>query len=154
MFFGAVRKELFYSAEGWRAVVVAYRQDATNSKLKQVHMEVECGVLGSGDYELEKGCSQELLGARTMCCLSDVIPVEEGTGMATVGMSLKMLQSVGCPTWPELATRLSEQKARVAEESAYNTLHGLGAAAGNAAEFEQNVAQQLLAAISFRITQY
>ena len=118
LFFSAIRKEMFYSEDAWRVVVVAYRQDATNSKLKQVHMELECGVLCSSDVQVQDPLSHELMGAQTFCCLSDCIPVEEGTGLATVGMSLKMLESVGCPTWRELAARQSDLRAKFLDTTA------------------------------------
>lgn len=115
LFFSALRHDLFYGSKdgSWSVAVVACRQDATNSKLKQMHMEVECGIwtLDSTDASLDSPAALEELGLGsldTIKCLSDVIPVEESTALATVGMSLKMLESLSCPTWRDLQKRKAE----------------------------------------------
>ena len=148
LFFSALRDELFYNTKDWKVVVVAYRQDATNSKLKQIHMEIECGLLSSSAFSLDcqssKSSMTDLLGAHTLCCLSDVLPVEEATGIATVGMSLKMMESVGCFTWQELSDRFIEQKAHVADEkSSFLLIDGLGDGESGAVAAEQQLRQDV-----------
>ena len=107
MWFSSVRREMFYgdgSDNVYCIVVVAFRQDATNSKLKQCHLELECGVTGVPD-SADSDCDLPLEQACFIKYISDVIPVQEATSLATVGMTLKMLESLGCPTWRELAER-------------------------------------------------
>ena len=112
MWFGALRNDLMFGGtagdQPYCIAVIAFRQDATSSKLKQCHMEVECGVMhlaktGAGDHDRDADLIQSSLsGLELTKYISDVIPVQEGTALATVGMSLKMLESLGCPTWREL----------------------------------------------------
>ena len=130
---------------------MAYRQDATNSKLKQTHMELECGLLASSNFKPH----EPLLGAETLCTVSDVIPVEGGSGVATVGMSLKMLDSVGCITWRELSKRFSDMKARVAQQRGLlvdetDGCAGEGQGGGSGAmahKFRQDVSKEPLVSI-------
>ena len=101
-FCGATR--LFYGVEdgSWRVAVMACRQDATNSKLKQCHLELECGALFGSTAELKpEEFSIELFDIRKL--ISDVIPVDGSTALETVGMTLKVLTSLGCLTWEDCA---------------------------------------------------
>ena len=110
MWFCALRNDLFYggasSNEGdltYYIAVVAFRQDAANSKLKQCHMELECGVLAVDPEASHDAFSLD--GIEFVKHISDVITVQEGHSLATVGMTLKMMDSLGCPTWRELNER-------------------------------------------------
>ena len=122
MWFAALRHDLFYGANGdsdYRIAVVAFRQDATNSKLKQCHMELECGIIVVGepsDAGVAHDIESNLQGLQTVKYLSDVIPVQEGSGLATVGMTLKMLESLGCPTWREFKTRQQSLAQKLLDE--------------------------------------
>ena len=108
IWFSALRNDLMYGNgshdQKYCIAVIAFRQDATNSKYKQCHMEVECGVMHvAGTSTRETGEHQcdvdrSLAGLDLVKYISDVITVQEGTALATVGMSLKMLESLGCPT--------------------------------------------------------
>ena len=108
LFHSAVRHDLFYGVDdSWNVSVMAFRQDATNSKLKQCHMELETGILSGNTSQLQANdiCWDAFDISRF---ISDVIPVAESDGLATVGMTLKMLQSLGCTTWQELKIRKEE----------------------------------------------
>jgi len=86
---------------------MAYRQDATNSKLKQCHLELECGTLFGSTAELKpEEFSIEWFDIRKL--ISDVIPVEGSTALETVGMTLKMLTSLGCLTWEDCKDRKTQ----------------------------------------------
>ena len=103
---------------GYTVAVIACRQDATNSKLKQCHLELECGVMSfskppSSDPSMESMSQNNALDSCDIVkYISDVIPVDQSTGAATVGMTLKMLESLGCITWRELMLR----KNKIAEQ--------------------------------------
>eukprot|EP00435_Cladocopium_sp_Y103_P013338 s4746_g3.t1 len=86
---------------------MAYRQDATNSKLKQCHMELECGTLCGSTANLKVNEISMDWFERTKQ-ISDVMPVEGSSGLETVGITLKMLSSLGCPTWEEMKERKLE----------------------------------------------
>ncbi len=119
LFHSAVRHDLFYGVDdSWNVSVMAFRQDATNSKLKQCHMELETGILSGNTSELQANdISWDSFEISRF--ISDVIPVAESDGLATVGMTLKMLQSLGCTTWQELKIRKEElAKREVASASA------------------------------------
>ena len=132
LWFGALRNDLMFGPNGggsagdqpYCIAVIAFRQDATSSKLKQCHMEVECGVMrlaktGAGDREQDADMIQSSLsGLEITKYISDVIPVQEGTALATVGMSLKMLESLGCPTWRELSQKREDVVQRLLEGQA------------------------------------
>ena len=86
---------------------MAYRQDATNSKLKQCHLELECGTLFGSTAELTPhDFSIEWFDIRKL--ISDVIPVDGSTALETVGMTLKMLNSLGCLTWEACKDRKTQ----------------------------------------------
>ena len=92
--------------------MLAMRQDATNSKLKQCHLELETGVLQGNTAALTSDdlCSMDSFSFSKS--ISDVIPVAESDAVATVGMTLKMLESLGCVTWRELKQRKDELASR------------------------------------------
>ena len=73
--------------------VHAFRQDATNSgvwkRSKLAAMELET-FYTDGQLEFH------------ICRLADVQRVVDGTAKGTVAMTLKQMESLGCPTWSEL----------------------------------------------------
>lgn len=97
--------------DSFSVTVVSYRQDATNSAVwqrsKLQALELEAGyiyisALKDEDLQLDgddDGPAMGLPEFTRIKRLADVIPVDNGTGKATVAMTEKMLQSLGCPTW-------------------------------------------------------
>ena len=116
-------------------------------------MEIEAGMLSASNFPEGSGSKSSvahLLGAQTLRCLSDVIPVEEATAIATVAMSLKMMESVGCFTWSELSRKFCEQKSKVAEEKSLDLLvDGLDDAAAAERQLHEDVCRELLGKVFY-----
>ena len=83
-------------------LVVQYRQDATNSskhRQKMSALEIDASfAICSSAAEMD---ALSPLTMNRIRRLADVQPVHSGyeTGAATMALSQKMLESIGCPTW-------------------------------------------------------
>ena len=84
-----------------KMAVISFREDCTNSgvwrKSKVGAMEVECfwtSTLGSLPQSLKQGHSIKRL--------ADVQRVSDGSGVGTVALALKQMQSLGCPCWYDM----------------------------------------------------
>eukprot|EP00435_Cladocopium_sp_Y103_P061305 s125_g23.t1 len=86
--------------EGFSICLHSYRQDASNSRRKVVALELDSAYLSKITPELE-----ELVdwGHFTRIRrLADLGLVGDETGQGCVGVTLRGLQSLGCPTWREI----------------------------------------------------
>ena len=103
------------SADAFSVTAISYRQDATNSAVwnrsKLCALELEASYIPPCSAEdLAKTTRHQLGkgdcigGLKRLYRLADVLPVQEGTGSATVAMTLKLLQSLGTPTMDKFAT--------------------------------------------------
>ena len=105
------------SADAFSVTAISYRQDATNSAVwnrsKLCALELEASYIPPCSAEdLAKTTRHQLgrekgdciVGLKRLYRLADVLPVQEGTGSATVAMTLKLLQSLGTPTIDKFAT--------------------------------------------------
>ena len=80
---------------------VQYRQDATNSskhRQKMSALEIDASFAVCTDEEMSDLTPSDMSRIRR---LADIQPVHKGyeTGVATMALTKKMLQSIGCPTW-------------------------------------------------------
>ncbi len=100
-FFDAWKSDKLLSrANNSEAVLIAsFRQDATNSGIfnrsKLIALELDasftCTLVPSGAYEAPKWHRLKRMG--------DVQVVKEGTGAASLSLTKKMLNGLGCPLW-------------------------------------------------------
>lgn len=88
-------------AGGYSTTVIGYRQDATNSAIwnrcKLMGLEMDASYIHGLDMEDYEDIDSEDFAYNKR--LADVLPVHDETGIGTVMMSQKMLDSLGCPTW-------------------------------------------------------
>ena len=93
------------SSEGFEVVVHSIRQDATITFFggkKLGSLQIESAFLDELPSDEAIASGQMFARMRVLRRLSDVLPIEDGTGYGTVSMTLKQLEALGCPTWIEL----------------------------------------------------
>lgn len=79
-----------------------YREDATNAskhKQKMTALELHASFVICSDASLSTVTAGDFQNIRR---LADVLPVDDSTGLGTMALTTKMLQSLGCPTWDTL----------------------------------------------------
>eukprot|EP00959_Pyramimonas_sp_CCMP1952_P290151 6068874-Pyramimonas_sp.AAC.2 len=59
-------------------------------------------------------------------CFADVQAVHDGSGRGTLAMLTKQLESVGCPTWLELAGSIEDSKKKPSSDELRHSDHILG----------------------------
>ena len=88
-------------AGGHSITVIGYRQDATNSAIwnrcKLMGLEMDASYIHGLEMEDFEDIDSEDFACNKR--LADILPVHDETGIGTVMMTQKMLDSLGCPTW-------------------------------------------------------
>ena len=86
--------------------ILAYRQDSTNrsvwNRQKLCALELEASYIVASD----PSCCDASWSR--MIRLADVLPVLDGTGRATVSLTVKLLNSLGAPTWESFASHTND----------------------------------------------
>ena len=102
IFFQVMKAELRTSSSSISLVILAFREDATNSgiwrKSKLAAMEVEC--FWTQDLTSMKKAESS---GHHLKRLADVQRVSDSTAVGSVAMTLKQMQSLGSPCWYDLA---------------------------------------------------
>jgi hypothetical protein len=117
LFFSHLRLDLFGKEDRlpFNLAVHSFRTDGTNSSIwqrrKLYALELESAFLVDAipDHVIDPHtgeANQFILKWPDMFerlkRVSDILPVEDGTGPGTVALIMKQLQALGCPTWSEI----------------------------------------------------
>jgi hypothetical protein len=117
LFFSHLRLDLFGTEDKlpFNLAVHSFRTDGTNSSIwqrrKLYALELESAFLVDAipDHGIDSHtgeANQFILKWPDMFerlkRVSDILPVEDGTGPGTVALIMKQLQALGCPTWSEI----------------------------------------------------
>ena len=92
---------------GFSLCLHAYRQDATNGWRKVCALELDSAYVANVSDEEAPFLSWEHFSRVKR--LADLVPVGDESGVGCVGITLRSLASLGCPSWRELANTQSEE---------------------------------------------
>ena len=85
----------------------AYRQDATNGRVKHCALELESAYISN--VSAEEGQVLQWGHFTKIKRLSDLVPVGDETGPGCVGITIRSLASLGCPCWRKLTGMQSKE---------------------------------------------
>ena len=97
-----IMKSLAFHPEntGWSICLHAYRQDATNGSRKLCAMELDSAFITNVSEEDSTSLTWESF--TRVKRLADLVPVGDETGLGCLGITLRGLRSLGCPSWRDL----------------------------------------------------
>ena len=91
---------------GYSLCFTAYRQDATNGRQKTCALELDHAYVADVSADEEVHLTWDHF--HRMKRLADLMPVGDESGEGCVGITLRGLTSLACPSWRSIKNKLSE----------------------------------------------